>query len=192
MKAWLENFWYYHKWHFMFTIFALFLLILAISQFVGKEHFDYNVVLYTSLEVQNDTCETMAREFERFGEDINGDGEVKVQIINCGYNPANAEMRMAQTGKFQANLAAPETVLIITDSANFSLLDSQGAFEAFQGFPDKNGEAIDLAQTVFNAKIKSDMPAEYFLSKRVYNENAKEYTENSAVLLRKMLSEYTK
>jgi len=192
MKSWLSNFWYYHKWHLFIGLFIVFLIVLSISQFIGREYYDYNVVLYTSTEIPAETCDKMALEFEKFGEDIDGNGTVNVLIVNCSYNSSNAQARMAQTGKFQANLAALETVIIITDASCFSLLDAQGAFDAFPQFTDKSEKAVNLATTPFNEKIKDDMPSEYFLSKRLFNEKAKEYSDNATILLRKMLSEYAK
>ena len=79
----LENFWYHHKWSFVFGVLALVVLVVSLVQCAGNGKGDDAAVMYAG---GYSLMGTVGRDFEStikdFSEDRNGDGKIVVGIGN--------------------------------------------------------------------------------------------------------------
>ena len=85
-KEKLENFWFHYKWHTVAILLALVFLCISITQCTGRTNYDMEIVYFAYKPIQDARLEKITEYFENVAEDINGDGEVQVQIINCSIN----------------------------------------------------------------------------------------------------------
>ena len=76
----LENFWYHYKW----MVLLIGLLVIAFTfmtvQWLTRTKYDYNVVLVTEKAISDEAKQQLVASFEAVGEDLNGDGAVRVNV----------------------------------------------------------------------------------------------------------------
>lgn len=196
----LSNFWYYYKVHTVVAVITVLILAILVSQCAAKESYDYAVVLSMATVVEEPAAELMGEELARFGEDLNGDGKVMVEVINCTYG-SNDTVRINQLGKLQARLALPETVIFLLDEASFSDLDDMGLFGTADGFDAKAGKALSLKGTPMDMLVQNRygnvLPSDWYLCMRGYDSSAQGgdtaaalYAEQSRALVARLLSAY--
>lgn len=79
-RGWLENFWYHHKWKVIlggiFLAIGVFLLVHTLS----RTEPDYLICLVSMQEVDVRANERLEEILEQYGEDLNGDGKVVVEV----------------------------------------------------------------------------------------------------------------
>ncbi len=126
VKEKTKNFWYYYRWWVFAFVFLAVALAILIKQCTSRINYDLTVAVYTSDAVSDNSCEKMSEYFEKLGDDINGDGEVHIQVINCSYSKnANQQSMMMVNSKIQTIIAAePKAVLFITDDTTYEFLSS--------------------------------------------------------------------
>jgi hypothetical protein len=118
-KKW-ENFWYYHKWHMLIVLLAAGLLVFLVRD-LTRPAADYDVGLITAGTYPQEAVELLERSIGEYGEDLNGDGRVLVQINSFTLDPENgvSEMQVANQVKLDADLASGTCLLFLTDEENF-------------------------------------------------------------------------
>lgn len=174
VKKYLENFWYYNKWKVVAGIIIVISVALCISQCASRENGDYTFVLFTYNEFADEQLKDMADYLEQYGEDLNGDGEVKVTFNNCSYDKANVtyKIKESRVAKLQATIIADSNQLIfITDKESFEFLDSlYEDVELFENLslPENEGKSF-LLRDDFYEKTRNEnvvLPKGYRLSVR--------------------------
>lgn len=113
-----DNFWFQYKWFVITGTLVALVLIFLISQCVSRVEPDIQVVYFTYTQVLDNQLIPVEEYFEKYTEDINGDGQVKVQIVNCSISEKqNTQYATSVLSKIQAILTADEkTLLFITDA----------------------------------------------------------------------------
>lgn len=113
-----DNFWFQYKWFVITGVLVALVLIFLISQCVSRVEPDIQVVYFTYTQVLDNQLIPVEEYFEKYTEDINGDGQVKVQIVNCSISEKqNTQYATSVLSKIQAILTADEkTLLFITDA----------------------------------------------------------------------------
>jgi len=141
----LKNIWYHDR----FVIIILALLIVAISalcvQCATKTKYDATVVVFTYSITGDPNCQKMGEYIKPFCDDINGDGEVNVNVVNCSINysegnpEANNDYNYTNRAKAQSLIATdPSALLFITDSESYKYLQSlSDEIQFFVGEPIK-------------------------------------------------------
>ena len=125
-KSWLENFWYHHKIGVLIGGFFLVALIIIIAQMVTRERPDYTAVMVTETALLPDKVAYLEQVLAQYGEDVNGDGEVVVQINNL-YLGANAYTNQnTNLQALQIQLFTGDTLLYIYDPAYEARLTKAG------------------------------------------------------------------
>lgn len=112
-KSWLENFWYHHKVGILVGGFTLIALVILVVHTVTRERPDYTAVLVTENALLPDEVTYLEQVLVQYGEDVNGDGEIVVQINNLflgGKQYANQDVN-AQS--LQMQLITGDTLLYI-------------------------------------------------------------------------------
>lgn len=80
-KQKLEKFWYNYRFAVILGIIVVVLAVLVGFMITDKEEVDYTVVVVTKGTLMEDSRVELAGELERHGEDLDGNGTVKVRVI---------------------------------------------------------------------------------------------------------------
>ena len=75
------KFWYNHHWSVIFVAVVLVLAILAGILIGSREKVDYTLVVVTKGNLAQTALDELAEELERFGNDIDQNGEVNVRVL---------------------------------------------------------------------------------------------------------------
>ena len=133
-KEKIANFWFHHKITVIAVTFITIVLSVLISQCAGRTNYDFEVVYFTYNPVLDGQLNKVGDYFEKYASDMNDDGEVNVQIINCSFSDdqQNQQYRSVQLQKLQSLMVADEkAMLFITDAESityFDKLSSMGGF----------------------------------------------------------------
>ncbi len=170
-KFGLKDFWYYYKIPLILVVACAVILAVLISQCASQPDYDYEVTLYMARPVPEEVADLMAAQLEQHGQDLNGDGQVRVEIINCTYSAdAVSTVRLGQIGKFQARLATQSSALFLLDETCYASVEDTGLFAAVPGFDAKEGHALALENTPFAGAVQelagNLLPAHYYLCLR--------------------------
>ena len=112
-KSWLENFWYHHKIGVLVGGFALIALVILIVSTVKRERPDYTVVLVTETAVLPEEVTYLEQILAQYGEDVNDDGEVVVQINNLHLGGKQYTNQDANAQALQMQLISGDTLLYL-------------------------------------------------------------------------------
>lgn len=125
-KEKFKNFWFYNRFAILGVLFVAVVLTVGIVQCASRIDYDISIVLYISNPIDDGKTERMAEYFEKYCEDVNGDGKVNVEILNCSYAAnGNPQMNQAIDTKVQATIVSePEAMLFIVDDTTFARLNS--------------------------------------------------------------------
>lgn len=154
-KEKLDNFWFHYKWHTIAILLALVVLCTGVSQCAGRTNYDMEIVYFAFKPIQDERVEKIAEYFEDITSDINGDGEVHVQIINCSItkSPTGSDYDMAIIQKLQTTLAGnPSALLFITDGEGMKYLDNM---EVKDGIFD---ETVELRADFYESVDNKETP----------------------------------
>ena len=145
----LDNFWYYHKWKVLITVFVVFVLSVCIFQSCTREKYDVQVLYagpfsYSGSEkaaVAEDLEKVLPRDFDKDGEEnvnfiaynvmskeqiaelkeqLKNDPENKDLILDTGYYASEHEMYSS------AIMTGEYAVLLIDESLYQKLADDEG------------------------------------------------------------------
>ncbi|MEF2797688.1 MAG: hypothetical protein U0M95_06665 [Ruminococcus sp.] len=112
----LSNFWYHNK---IWIIFIAFLLAVAgyiTYDTITREKPDITVMMIADNGLQLRTEELEAF-FEKYTDDLNGDGKVHVSVLALPLTSGSADtMQQGYQSKFLAQLQSSECIMVITDS----------------------------------------------------------------------------
>lgn len=115
-----ENFWFYHKWHVIVGIVAAALIGSFIWEIVSQVHPDYTVSLLSTSALPTGIGEAMGEQLATLLDDRNGDGQVKVTVMEYCIGKGDAAMedpntRMANMTKLMGDVDAGDSMLFLTD-----------------------------------------------------------------------------
>lgn len=121
----LKNIWFHDKWY-IIIVTALIAAIAFVSvECATKTKYDLGVVVFTYSVTGDNNCKKMAEYLKPYCEDINGDGEVNISVINCSLNNAegNNEFNYAARTRVQTVLSSDaSSLLFITDPESYAFL----------------------------------------------------------------------
>lgn len=145
-----DNFWFYHRTHVIVGVILALLAAYFIYDMATKTSPDYNVAVLSSAYVSTDAGNLLAEEMEKYGEDLNGDGQVIVQVnifqVAQGddMDTADPQMQMASVVKFQGDVQMGESYIYLIDDLNFLAYGAEaGLFKNLDGTVPVEGEEID-------------------------------------------------
>ncbi|OCN01692.1 hypothetical protein A7X67_00945 [Clostridium sp. W14A] len=116
-----ENFWYYHKWHILVLLLAVVVASFLIRDMMRPKA-DYEIGMITAYTCPQDAIDLLQKQIEKYGEDLNGDGRVIVQINNYTVEPngGGTQAQIAGQVKLEADLSTGESMLFFTDEDSFA------------------------------------------------------------------------
>lgn len=134
----LKNIWYHDK----FALSVIAIIIVAITllcvQCATKTVYDTTVIVFTHTITGEPNCKKMGEYLSSYCHDLNGDGEVNVNVVNCSINPNdNSDYSYTNRSKAQSLLATDASALLfITDDDSYEyLMGLSESIPLFEGEP---------------------------------------------------------
>lgn len=134
------NFWHYSKWYVISISAIIALIVFLVAQCASKTNYDLKLVYFTYTPVIDDQTELIEDYIEKYADDINENGSVDVQVINCSVSgdSGNYTMRTATLQKLQSIIVAEDSALLfITDEDSIEYFDGMNT-ESSQMFLSEN------------------------------------------------------
>lgn len=109
----LKNIWYHDKYVILGGLAVCIVLIILVAQCCTRVQPDLQIVVFAYSPVSDVSCEKIADFAEQYCDDINGDGIVNVQLINCSFGEnSDSQYRYTSFQKLQSTIAANNEALI--------------------------------------------------------------------------------
>ena len=166
-KARMENFWYHYKYHTIVILVVFITLAVSITQCCMKPDYDYKIVVATrSMTLSTPQLEAITKEFEQYGKDVNGDGEVNLLLVDCTLdgNTSDYQTLIGKQQKLQALLMTDTgAMLFLTDTKCLEWIDSlnkESRFIADTGLPHNDGRGFLVSNTHIIEKPKETVKSE--------------------------------
>lgn len=146
-----KNFWFQYKWHVLGIAAIVTVLTVLTVQCATRTKYDMKVVYFTYSAVIDSQTEAVAEYLSDYATDVNGDGEINVQVINCSFNNNSGDTQYKYTmmTKLQSLIAGDnEALLYITDEASYKYLSELSDEGLFDTEPTKLSEDFYKATEV--------------------------------------------
>ena len=131
-----DNFWFQYKWYVVAITAVTVVLAVLITQCATRTKYDMEVVYFTYTAALDEQTNAVAKYIARYSEDVNGDGEINIQVVNCSFNgkSGDTQYRYTMMTKLQAMIAGDQNaMLFITDEDSYKYLadlsDGDGLFD---------------------------------------------------------------
>ena len=122
----LANWWFYHRFHVLIGALALLLVTYLIWQSAGTPAADYTVGWVGARELDSAAAEQIAQALAQYGEDLNGDGQVWVEIHQMPMDLAAVlERGGAGNEEERANILVLEADMSVCQSVIFLTNDPE-------------------------------------------------------------------
>lgn len=131
-----DNFWFQYKWYVVAITAVTVVLAVLITQCATRTKYDMEVVYFTYTAALDEQTNAVAKYIAGYAEDVNGDGEINIQVVNCSFNgkSGDTQYRYTMMTKLQAMIAGDQNaMLFITDEDSYKYLadlsDGDGLFD---------------------------------------------------------------
>ena len=139
-----DNFWFQYKWYVVAITAVTVVLAVLITQCATRTKYDMEVVYFTYIAALDEQTNAVAKYIAGYSEDVNGDGEINIQVVNCSFNgkSGDTQYRYTMMTKLQAMIAGDQNaMLFITDEDSYKYLaDLSNGDGLFDGEPFMLGE----------------------------------------------------
>lgn len=139
-----DNFWFQYKWYVVAITAVTVVLAVLITQCATRTKYDMEVVYFTYTAALDEQTNAVAKYIAGYAEDVNGDGEINIQVVNCSFNgkSGDTQYRYTMMTKLQAMIAGDQNaMLFITDEDSYKYLaDLSNGDGLFDGEPFMLGE----------------------------------------------------
>lgn len=138
-KKKVDNFWYYYKYHVLAGIFILFCAVVFIKDMMAKVDYDYNIAFVGDYAIDAEDSANLQKWFEENGEDLNGDGEIHVQLNDYFLSEdGDPQMFAASQTKFTVDVQEGTSMIFFFSQENYERFQEQGVF------PEDSSELVDM------------------------------------------------
>lgn len=196
-KEKLLNYWYHFKWHTIGGLALIIVLAVMIVQCASRESVDFMVVLYADYPVDSGRIEKIEEYIEQFAEDIDGNGKITVEVVNCSFS--DEQSKQTAVSKLQSMIAAePKAILYIANKKtinDLNALNEKGFFEeapvlltqefydycAGDGILDKLPEELKIGyRRIGDTLMEKDETAQKIQAncEKIYNEMVEKYEKS--------------
>ena len=153
----LENFWFYHKWKALTVFLILCAIAVAIHSCVKKENVDLYVLYVVSGAYSNDQTDQLEEKLAGYIDDIDGDGEKRVQVITIAFSEVLARTDQTQESalaRLVSHVASGPALFYVFDETNYEALKNTDT--------DVFSDIGDLASSVYLSSDRFDATAAGF------------------------------
>lgn len=137
----IKNIWYHDKLAIIIITAIILCIALLVTQCATKTQYDATVVLFTYHITGDTNCEKMAEYLKPFCKDINNDGEININVINCSIEESQGNSNYTYTERTKVSTliaGEPSALLFITDTDSYKYLSSLSKdIDLFEGEPIK-------------------------------------------------------
>ena len=134
-KKKVENFFYYYKFHVLLGAFVLFFFFFFIRDMVTKIEYDYSIAFLGNYSLTEEDSQAFQTWFQEHGEDLNGDGEVHVQLsdYSCpdeeddGFDP---QVFAAMQTRFIVDVQEGTSMIFFLNQEKYEDYKDEGVFPA--------------------------------------------------------------
>lgn len=137
----IKNIWYHDKWAIVIVTAMAVCIALLVAQCATKTKFDATIVVFTYSITGDNNCEKMGEYLKPYCKDINGDGEINLNVVNCSLEESQGNSDYSYTARTKAStLIASEAsaLLFITDDESYKYLSGLSEeIDLFEGEPIK-------------------------------------------------------
>ncbi len=177
-----DNYWYHYKGRTILIVFLVAVFGFTGWQFVTKEKPDYVVMTAFDKALAPDIIYCIEDYLAPYGEDINGDGKVIVDVYDVSTS-SNNDIQKSNATKMMAELQNGEIMLFIVDDVYFDMLYELDVFEENEFFKERDGFACSLRESDLTDKLNSIQAKfinhDYYIAKRVVKGTTFERVEKS-------------
>lgn len=170
----IDNFWYYYKIHVLVAACILFMAVVFIKDMLSKVDYDYYVAFVTEDMMADEEISKIQGVLEKEGEDLNGDGEVHIEVENytipqgdsgdpqlvaAGQTKFTVDIQQGTSMIFFLSPACYEGykdsgVLPLEESDYITFSDCAGYKEA--GSPEELGDLMGTLRLIDDEKMEKD------------------------------------
>lgn len=177
-----DNYWYHYKGRTFLIAFLVVVFGVTGWQFVTKERPDYVVMMAFDKTISADIVYCVEDFLAPYGEDLNGDGKVIVDVYDVSAS-SNPDAQKANATKIIAELQNGEIMLFIVDDVYFDKLHDLEVFEQNEKFTDLDSYAYCLRGTpledALNGVQDKFINHDFYIAKRVVKGTSFEKVEKS-------------
>ena len=156
----LKNYWYHYKFHTIMAAFVAFLIAFVSVQCATREKYDISIMYFSYTPAAPAQITRAEAYFEKIAEDVDGNGEVNVKVMDCSFNSELRDMQYkhAAFSKVQAVLSAEaSTVLYLVDAPAREYFDNALEMNIFKGDLIKMGDAFYKETAKENLTFPKDL-----------------------------------
>ncbi|MGN0601650.1 MAG: hypothetical protein ACI4I7_02945 [Oscillospiraceae bacterium] len=173
----IKNIWYHFKWIIIFVAFVVAFTSYIIYDTVSRTDPDLTVLMIANNGLQY-RQEELQNFFEKYTEDLNGDGEVYVSVIVAPLdNNSHDQIMLANQTKVVGVLQAGDSMMMITDSNTDKTITDVLKSDLSVDFPGNKyitAQGLSLNMKVFADEVEfENMPNDVVLSIREPQETLK-------------------
>jgi hypothetical protein len=141
--------------------FLIAVLVVSITQCASRPVYDLEILYFAYKPAVDAQTQAIGEYFENFAEDVNGDNEVNVQVINCSVTDNEKDStRITVFSKIQAILAAEEKVLVyVVDDKAIEYFDNALDISIFTENPTPLNEEFYKQTTVGDYTLPDGLSA---------------------------------
>lgn len=167
----IGNFFYHNKWWLGMGAFFVGLAIFLTVDYFNQENPDIVLLLLADDAALGMKTEEIADYFERYTDDVNGDGEVLVNVYYIPVSDETAYADSANSTKLMVEYHSDTAMMVIGNSNSVqTLVPEQTLTDLSTYFPDNplvDGYAFDLTKTDFAQKVGcTEAPDDLYLGIR--------------------------
>ncbi|MGN0115646.1 MAG: hypothetical protein ACI396_09985 [Acutalibacteraceae bacterium] len=181
---WLKNYLYYYKFRIIIVLIVAAIAGFAVFQVATREKYDYSVYLCISKTAMSEFNHSIEASFAQFGEDVNGDGKVNVQVIDLSYDFSDpkSDNALSKTTLLGGELSSGGHYIFLYDDRYYEKTLTE-MFEQQEGLTEHDGTAalvsgdaleyIKAGLTAVNFDPES-VPEMYISLRKAPNEGSKQ------------------
>lgn len=196
----VENFFYYYKWHTIFALLAVFLVVTTIIQVKSRIDYDTTVVFLGSFGQDEASMKEFQDQMEAVMADANGDGTVHVlpYFLMITGDSSQAQQDAAAVVRIQGMLLNREASVLILDQGSMLALAEDGGLEDLRPYYEEYG--LEIGDSTYGIPISTDNPVfsmfsmtdrQYYITLLYPGEDMTERealdTQNAKMLLRMVI-----
>lgn len=111
-----QNFWFYYKWHVIIGIIVIAIIAFTIRDFANRVNPDYTIGVITFNASSTDVFEALEEPLAAFGEDLNGDGNVVVDVAQYDFSSEDPQMIMAASARLMGDFQTNQSIFFLIDN----------------------------------------------------------------------------
>lgn len=156
IKGRIENFFYYYKWHTVFALLAIFMIVTTVIQVRSRIDYDTTITFLGSFGQEEATMKQFQNNMERELLDANKDGEVHVlpYFMFISGDTMSVQQDSAVSVRLQGMLMTRETTVMILDRGAMTALAEGGALEDLTPFYEEYG--LEMTESSYGIPISED------------------------------------